>query len=157
MKRRGDDRKFLARVLAVGTECDIALLTVDDDAFWEGVSPLAFGSLPHLQVHMGSIVTERRPISVARPELVTLWSCDAAPCDAAAGMSCDRRCASCRLWPLAQRCTCRWTESRRQNSCVSLLTRMLPLLQDAVAVVGYPIGGDTISVTSGGLRQTLSL
>lgn len=25
----------------------------------------------------------------------------------------------------------------------------LPALQDAVAVVGYPIGGDTISVTSG--------
>ena len=50
MKRRGDDRKFLARVLAVGTECDIALLTVDDDAFWAGVAPLAFGSLPHLQV-----------------------------------------------------------------------------------------------------------
>ncbi len=69
VKRRGDDRKFLARVLAVGTECDIVLLTVDDDAFWEGVAPLAFGSLPHLQ--------------------------------------------------------------------------------DAVAVVGYPIGGDTISVTSG--------
>jgi hypothetical protein len=44
---------------------------VDDDAFWEGVAPLAFGSLPHLQ--------------------------------------------------------------------------------DAVAVVGYPIGGDTISVTSGAI------
>jgi hypothetical protein len=27
VKRRGDDRKFLAEVLAVGTECDIALLT----------------------------------------------------------------------------------------------------------------------------------
>lgn len=25
----------------------------------------------------------------------------------------------------------------------------LPALQDAVTVVGYPIGGDTISVTSG--------
>lgn len=25
----------------------------------------------------------------------------------------------------------------------------LPALQDAVAVVGYPIGGDTVSVTSG--------
>lgn len=25
----------------------------------------------------------------------------------------------------------------------------LPVLQDAVTVVGYPIGGDTISVTSG--------
>lgn len=77
VKRRGDDRKFLARVLAVGTECDIVLLTVDDDAFWQGVAPLAFGSLPHLQ--------------------------------------------------------------------------------DAVAVVGYPIGGDTISVTSGVSRHRSNL
>lgn len=69
VKRRGDDRKYLARVLAVGTECDIALLTVDDAAFWEGVTPVRFGPLP--------------------------------------------------------------------------------ALQDSVFVVGYPIGGDTISVTSG--------
>ncbi|KAK9842029.1 hypothetical protein WJX81_004728 [Elliptochloris bilobata] len=69
VKRRGDDQKFLAEVLAVGTECDIALLTVADPAFWEGVTPLVFGALPRLQ--------------------------------------------------------------------------------DGVAVVGYPIGGDTISVTSG--------
>ncbi|KAK9820002.1 hypothetical protein WJX72_005011 [[Myrmecia] bisecta] len=69
VKRRGDDQKFLAEVLAIGTECDIALLTVKDDAFWQDVQPLHFGPLPHLQ--------------------------------------------------------------------------------DAVAVVGYPIGGDTISVTSG--------
>ncbi|KAG8094203.1 hypothetical protein GUJ93_ZPchr0012g18789 [Zizania palustris] len=51
------------------TQCDIAMLTVEDDEFWKGVSPLEFGSLP--------------------------------------------------------------------------------ALQDAVTVVGYPIGGDTISVTSG--------
>ena len=76
MKRRGDDRKFLARVLAVGTECDIALMTVEDDAFWEGVDPLTFGTLPHLQ--------------------------------------------------------------------------------DAVAVVGYPVGGETISVTSGMSLRRLS-
>ena len=49
LKRRGDDRKFLARVLAVGTECDIAMLTVDDDAFWEGVEPIELGELPALQ------------------------------------------------------------------------------------------------------------
>lgn len=48
---------------------DTALLTVNDDEFWEGVSPVEFGDLP--------------------------------------------------------------------------------VLQDAVTVVGYPIGGDTISVTSG--------
>ncbi|KIZ00510.1 hypothetical protein MNEG_7454 [Monoraphidium neglectum] len=49
VKRRGDDRKFIARVLSVGVDCDIALLTVDDPEFWEGVSPLEFGSLPRLQ------------------------------------------------------------------------------------------------------------
>lgn len=69
LKKRGLDTKYLARVLAIGTECDIAMLTVDDDDFWEGVLPVEFGPLP--------------------------------------------------------------------------------ALQDAVTVVGYPIGGDTISVTSG--------
>lgn len=49
--------------------CFAAMLTVDDDEFWEGITPLEFGDLP--------------------------------------------------------------------------------ALQDAVTVVGYPIGGDTISVTSG--------
>ncbi|XVF09242.1 hypothetical protein REPUB_Repub07fG0075200 [Reevesia pubescens] len=69
VKKRGSDSKYLATVLAIGTECDIAMLTVNDDEFWEGVSPVEFGELP--------------------------------------------------------------------------------ALQDAVTVVGYPIGGDTISVTSG--------
>lgn len=69
LKKRGSDTKYLATVLAIGTECDIALLTVSDDEFWERVSPVEFGELP--------------------------------------------------------------------------------VLQDAVTVVGYPIGGDTISVTSG--------
>ncbi|KAJ4839161.1 Protease Do-like 9, partial [Turnera subulata] len=69
LKKRGSETKYLATVLAIGTECDIALLTVSDDEFWEGVVPVEFGNLP--------------------------------------------------------------------------------ALQDAVTVVGYPIGGDTISVTSG--------
>ncbi|CAH9090725.1 unnamed protein product, partial [Cuscuta europaea] len=69
LKKRGSDSKYLANVLAIGTECDIALLAVNDDEFWDGVSPVEFGELP--------------------------------------------------------------------------------ALQDAVTVVGYPIGGDTISVTSG--------
>jgi S1-C subfamily serine protease len=49
VKRRGDDRKFLAKVLAMGTECDIALLTVEDPEFWKGVAPLSLGPLPSLQ------------------------------------------------------------------------------------------------------------
>ncbi len=34
VKKRGDDRKFIARVLSIGVDCDVALLTVDDDEFW---------------------------------------------------------------------------------------------------------------------------
>ncbi len=49
VKRRGDDRKFLAQVLAIGTECDIALLTVEDEEFWQDVQPLQLGPLPRLQ------------------------------------------------------------------------------------------------------------
>ena len=50
LMRRGDAAKYAARVLAVGTECDIALLAVDDPAFWDGAAePLQFGSLPRLQ------------------------------------------------------------------------------------------------------------
>ncbi|KAH7678768.1 Peptidase S1B protein [Dioscorea alata] len=69
VKRRGDDTKFVAKVLARGIECDIALLSVESEEFWIGAEPLRFGRLP--------------------------------------------------------------------------------CLQDAVTVVGYPLGGDTISVTKG--------
>ena len=56
-------------MIALGVECDIAMLDVEDDGFWNGVPPLELGPLPRLQ--------------------------------------------------------------------------------DSVAVVGYPVGGDTISVTAG--------
>lgn len=49
VKRRGDDKKYLARVLAIGTECDLALLTVDDDAFWDGLRAMELGPMPSLQ------------------------------------------------------------------------------------------------------------
>jgi len=39
----------VATVLAVGTECDIACLTVKDDDFWDGTEAVSFGELPHLQ------------------------------------------------------------------------------------------------------------
>lgn len=48
VRRRGSDRKFQATRYAVGEECDLAILTVEDEEFWEGTSPLAFGELPEL-------------------------------------------------------------------------------------------------------------
>ncbi|CAM9648988.1 unnamed protein product [Ectocarpus fasciculatus] len=48
VRRRGCDRKFQASRYAVGEECDLAILTVEDEEFWEGAAPLAFGELPEL-------------------------------------------------------------------------------------------------------------
>ncbi|CAA6663481.1 unnamed protein product [Spirodela intermedia] len=49
VKKRGDDTKFPAKVLARGVECDLALLSVDSEEFWKDVEPLRFGRLPCLQ------------------------------------------------------------------------------------------------------------
>ncbi|GLC63300.1 hypothetical protein PLESTF_000021700 [Pleodorina starrii] len=52
LRKHGNARKFPARVLAVGHECDIAMLTVDDNEFWEGnggVEALEVGGLPPMQ------------------------------------------------------------------------------------------------------------
>ncbi|GMH40536.1 hypothetical protein BSKO_08440 [Bryopsis sp. KO-2023] len=52
VRKRGSDsgnKKYVARVVAVGVECDIAMLKVDEDEFWEGVKPVRFGDLPQLQ------------------------------------------------------------------------------------------------------------
>ncbi|XP_047975880.1 protease Do-like 2, chloroplastic isoform X1 [Salvia hispanica] len=49
VKRRGDDTKYIAKVLTRGVECDLALLFVESKEFWEGTEPLQFGRLPNLQ------------------------------------------------------------------------------------------------------------
>eukprot|EP00397_Hematodinium_sp_SG-2012_P013417 GEMP01013623.1.p1 GENE.GEMP01013623.1~~GEMP01013623.1.p1 ORF type:complete len:563 (+),score=109.50 GEMP01013623.1:122-1810(+) len=70
VKKRGDDTKFIARVVAMGWQCDLALLQVVDTTFYEGMTPVQF-------------------------------------------------------------------------------SKNLPNLEDAVLCVGYPLGGDTLSITSG--------
>ncbi|KAF7152262.1 hypothetical protein RHSIM_Rhsim01G0280000 [Rhododendron simsii] len=49
VKRRGDDTKYVAKVLARGVECDIALLSVESEEFWKGAESLQLGHLPRLQ------------------------------------------------------------------------------------------------------------
>jgi S1-C subfamily serine protease len=49
VQREGDTRKFSARVLFIAHDCDIAVLEVKDESFFEGTKPLMFGStLPSL-------------------------------------------------------------------------------------------------------------
>eukprot|EP00375_Theileria_parva_P003164 XP_765845.1 serine protease [Theileria parva strain Muguga] len=41
-------RKYIARMIEIGHECDLAVLTVDDESFWDGITPLEFGDVPNL-------------------------------------------------------------------------------------------------------------
>ncbi len=49
LRKYSSPHKFAAKVLAVGHDCDLALLTVDDERFWADVQPLEFGDVPELQ------------------------------------------------------------------------------------------------------------
>eukprot|EP00741_Cyanophora_paradoxa_P007220 tig00001094_g6985.t2 len=49
VRKHGSPEKVTARVLAVGHELDLAILTVDTDHFWHRVIPLEFGGVPNLQ------------------------------------------------------------------------------------------------------------
>eukprot|EP00741_Cyanophora_paradoxa_P012398 tig00020610_g11979.t1 len=49
VRKHGSAEKILAKVEHVGHECDLAILTVQDDKFWEGIQPLELGGVPHLQ------------------------------------------------------------------------------------------------------------
>lgn len=51
VRRPGNPKKWKARVACDGRICDLALLTVDDDGFWEDdLQPLQFVDVPELQV-----------------------------------------------------------------------------------------------------------
>ena len=50
VKKRSSERKTVAKLVAVGHECDLAVLEVDEEDFWDGLMPLEFGDLPSLQV-----------------------------------------------------------------------------------------------------------
>ncbi|MBF0635330.1 MAG: trypsin-like peptidase domain-containing protein, partial [Nitrospinae bacterium] len=46
VKKAGDPRKYTASVEAVGHQCDLATLKVNDERFFDGVVPIKFGELP---------------------------------------------------------------------------------------------------------------
>ncbi|WP_226648880.1 S1C family serine protease [Microbulbifer variabilis] len=49
VQRHGDAKKFRARVKFISHDADLALLTVDDDSFFNDTRPLTLGKLPDLQ------------------------------------------------------------------------------------------------------------
>jgi S1-C subfamily serine protease len=47
--RAGQAKKYVARLEIVGHECDLAMLRVDDEAFFEGTKPVDIGELPKIR------------------------------------------------------------------------------------------------------------
>jgi len=46
LRKFGCPTKFSAKVEATGNDCDLALLSVPDEEFWQGMYPLKFGDIP---------------------------------------------------------------------------------------------------------------
>jgi S1-C subfamily serine protease len=49
VKKDVDSKNYTAKVVAIGHDCDLALLEVDEPEFFEGITPLEFGELPKQQ------------------------------------------------------------------------------------------------------------
>lgn len=52
VRRYGDPKKYRARVLFVSHAADLALLSVDEDSFFDGVEPLELDGLPETQAEV---------------------------------------------------------------------------------------------------------
>ncbi len=49
VKKYSDPKKYTARLMAIGHDCDLAILEVEDENFFKGVPPLEIGDLPFLR------------------------------------------------------------------------------------------------------------
>jgi S1-C subfamily serine protease len=49
VRRNGDAKRYQAHLIAVSHEADLALLSVEDERFFEGVEPLEYGTLPNTE------------------------------------------------------------------------------------------------------------
>lgn len=49
VRKHGCPTKYRAEVKAVGHECDLAILTIESDEFWDGTNSLELGDVPFLQ------------------------------------------------------------------------------------------------------------
>ena len=49
VRRYGETKRYEAKVLSVSHQADLALITVRDKTFFEGIKPLTFGVLPKIE------------------------------------------------------------------------------------------------------------
>lgn len=49
VRKHGDAKKYNAHVIHVAHECDLAMVSVDDNNFWDGLEALELGEIPMLE------------------------------------------------------------------------------------------------------------
>lgn len=49
VRKHGSPIKHRAKVEAIGHECDLAVLVIDSEVFWEGMNSLELGDIPLLR------------------------------------------------------------------------------------------------------------
>ena len=49
VRKQGDPKKYIAKLVVVGEDCDLAILKVENPAFYKGMKTLKIGTLPLLQ------------------------------------------------------------------------------------------------------------
>jgi len=55
VKRADQTKRYKARVLFTGHDCDLGMLTVDDPEFWKGMEPLVIGARPDLRTTVATV------------------------------------------------------------------------------------------------------
>lgn len=55
VRKEGDVDKHEARILSICHQVDMAILTIDDNKFWEGADLITFGQLPSMHQHVDVI------------------------------------------------------------------------------------------------------
>lgn len=75
VRRPGVPKKWTARVVCMGKMCDLALLTVEEDAFWAAdLRPLQFVDVPELQVRGARCPAGLSSWCTGVPEAAASWS-----------------------------------------------------------------------------------
>lgn len=104
VRRRGSSKKHRATIEIVANECDLAVLSVEDETFWG--SPLDYNEEKEDMEDDGK--RDEEPQGFASSQ-----------------------------------------KNKREDAILPLEFGELPELQDQVEVLGYPTGGDSLSVTKG--------
>ena len=125
VRKPGNSRKWRAHVLCEGKICDLALLSVNSSEFWaDDLMPLQFVDVPELQVTL------------------------AGPYSRAACCSANPACSVCPTAGIGL--IMAGTALSSLSQCEHVVNvRLAALTQDSILVAGYPLGGDSLSITKG--------